>query len=104
MTRRLVARLAPYGPVRHSRQPNARRDGAWRTLHAHGNFRGYEAACWRAQEAAELAEAAAALRADAERERWTPLFPSANVYGWLAEPVPSMVLAPCDGEQKRWTL
>ena len=80
----------------------ATRDNAHRIIRAHGNIRGWENAQWRAQEAAERADAIAAQRAEAERERWTPLFPSDNAAAWHAEPVPCIALEPCAGEPIAW--
>jgi hypothetical protein len=70
----------------------ATRADAHRIIRAHGNITGWTNAMWRAQEAAEVADALAAQRAEAERERWTPLFPSDNADAWACEPVPALRL------------
>ena len=100
MAGRRVARLAPPAPIQRTPSPaNAeRRRRGWDMAHAHGNMRGWENAQWRAQEAAEKAEDAMLVRYDAERTRWSPLFPSSNTHGWKAEPQQTISNTPVNGD------
>ncbi len=75
-----------------------RRSRAYAITHGHGNIRGWENAQWRAQQAAEKAEDAMLVRYDAERTRWSPLFPSSNTLGWKKEPEPTISNIPVKGE------
>src|ERR1035437_4615004 len=91
-----LSHRAPGGRV--SAANAERRANAYRITHAYGNIRGYENAQWRAQEAAEKAEDAKLIRYDAERTRWSPLFPASNTQGWKAEPQPTISNTPVKGE------